>query len=130
MIEDDWELVMEDVLGEFLLRTYLETNLPRPQAVKASSGWGGDRFRLLKDDSGRRLFVAVIVWDTTIDALEFFEAYKEFTGRAQRWENHEDAEKSAAWHAPGRSLLLELKGDSTLIGIAPDEATLDLIEEN
>ena len=37
-IQEDWELVMEDVLGEFLLRTYLETSLPRPQAVKAASG--------------------------------------------------------------------------------------------
>jgi len=60
---------MEDVLGEFLLRTYLENSLPRPQAVKAASGWGGDRFRLLRDDSGRRLFVAVMVWDTTIEML-------------------------------------------------------------
>ncbi|HIB13097.1 MAG TPA: hypothetical protein EYO17_14440 [Dehalococcoidia bacterium] len=129
-IEKDWELLMEDVLGEFLLRTYLETSLPRPQAVKAASGWGGDRFRLLRDDSGRRLFVAVIVWDTTIDAREFFEAYKEFTVRAQQWESHEEDESMAAWHTPGRSVLLESKGEITLIGIAPDQETLDLIAKD
>ena len=129
-IEEDWELLMEDVLGEFLLRTYLETSLPRPQAVKAASGWGGDRFRLLRDDSGRRLFVAVIVWDTTIDAREFFEAYKEFTVRAQQWESHEEDESMAAWHTPGRSVLLESKGEITLIGIAPDQETLDLIAKD
>ena len=129
-IEEDWGLLMEDVLGEFLLRTYLETSLPRPQAVKAASGWGGDRFRLLRDDSGRRLFVAVIVWDTTIDAREFFEAYKEFTVRAQQWESHEEDESMAAWHTPGRSVLLESKGEITLIGIAPGQETLDLIAKD
>ena len=126
-LAEDWELVMEDVLGEFLLRTYLESSLPRPQAVRAASGWGGDRFRLLKDDSGRRLFVSLIVWDTTIDAGEFFEAYKDFTVRAQQWDTHEEDESSALWHAPGRSVLLNLEGENTLIGIAPDAMTLDLI---
>ena len=130
VIQEDWELVTEDVLGEFLLRTYLESSLPRPQAVKAASGWGGDRFRLLRDDSGRRLFVAVIVWDTTIDAREFFEAYKEFTGRAQRWESHEEDESMAVWHTPGRSVLLELKDEITLIGIAPGQETLALIAKD
>ncbi len=29
LIQEGWEVVMEDVFGEFLLRTYLETGLPR-----------------------------------------------------------------------------------------------------
>ena len=130
LTEASWDLVMEDVFGEFLLRTYLETSLPRPLAVRAASGWGGDRFRLLKDASGRRLLVAVIVWDTTIDAGEFFEAYKQLTGRAKQWESHEEDGGLITWHAPGRSVLLELEGDRTLIGIAPDRETLDLIAKD
>ena len=38
LIEEDWEVIMEDVFGEFLLRTYLETGLPRPQSIRAASG--------------------------------------------------------------------------------------------
>jgi hypothetical protein len=72
----------------------------------------------------------VIVWDTIIDAREFFEAYKEFTGRAQRWESHEEDGNMAVWHTPGRSVLLELKGEITLIGIAPGQDTLDLIAKD
>ena len=34
------------------------------------------------------------------------------------------------WHAPGRSVLLQMKGDRTLIGIAPDRETLDLIAKD
>jgi len=130
LIEEDWELVMEDVFGEFLLRTYLETGLPRPQSIRAASGWGGDRFRLLKDDSGRSLFVAVFLWDTSIDAGEFFEAYKDFTDREQRWESRADDGHLMTWHSPGRSVLLELDGESTLIGIAPDPESLELIAKD
>ena len=78
LIQEGWEVVMEDVFGEFLLRTYLETGLPRLQSIRAASGWGGARFRLLKDDSGGRALAAVFVWNTAIDAGEFFEAYIEF----------------------------------------------------
>lgn len=130
LIEEDWEVVMEDVLGEFLLRTYLETGLLRPQSIRAASGWGGDRFRLLKDDSGRSLFMSMIVWDTSIDAGEFFEAYRDFTDRDQQWESHGEAGTTTTWHAPGRSVLLELDDEITLIGIAPDPETLDLIAKD
>jgi len=130
LIEEDWELVMEDVFGEFLLRTYLETGLPRPQSIRAASGWGGDRFRLLKDDSGRRLLVAVFLWDTSIDAGEFFESYRDFTDVEQQWESHAEDGNLMTWHAPGRSVLLELDGESTLIGIAPDPETLALIAKD
>ena len=36
----------------------------------------------------------------------------------------------AARHTPGRSVLLESKGEITLIGIAPDQETLDLIAKD
>ena len=128
MIEEDWEVVMEDVLGEFLLRTYLETGLPRPQSIRAASGWGRDRFRLFKDDSGGRALAAVFVWDTDIDAGEFFEAYMEFTAQTNQWERREG--DMLTWHRDGRSVLLRLEGESTLIGIAPDPETLALIAKD
>ena len=130
LIEEDWELVMEDVFGEFLLRTYLETGLARPQSIRAASGWGGDRFRLLKDDSGGRALAAVFVWDTAIDAGGFFEAYIEFTAQTNQWERREGDGDILTWHRDGRSVLLRLEGESTLIGIAPDPETLALIAKD
>ena len=130
LIEEDWEVIMEDVFGEFLLRTYLETGLPRPQSIRAASGWGGDRFRLLKDDSGGRALAAVFVWDTAIDAGEFLEAYIEFTAQTSQWERREDKGDILTWHRPGRSVLLRLEGENTLIVIAPDPETLALIAKD
>ena len=130
LIQEGWEVVMEDVFGEFLLRTYLETGLPRLQSIRAASGWGGDRFRLLKDDSGGRALAAVFVWDTAIDAGEFFEAYIEFTAQTSQWERREDKGDILTWHRPGRSVLLRLEGENTLIGIAPDPETLALIAKD
>ena len=130
LIQEGWKVVMEDVFGEFLLRTYLETGLPRLQSIRAASGWGGDRFRLLKDDSGGRALAAVFVWDTAIDAGEFFEAYIEFTAQTSQWERREDKGDILTWHRPGRSVLLRLEGENTLIGIAPDPETLALIAKD
>ena len=130
LVQEGWEVVMEDVFGEFLLRTDLETGLPRLQSIRAASGWGGDRFRLLKDDSGGRALAAVFVWDTAIDAGEFFEAYIEFTAQTSQWESREDKGDILTWHRPRRSVLLRLEDDNTLIGIAPDPETLALIAKD
>jgi len=130
LIQEGWEVVMEDVFGEFLLRTYQETGLPRLQPIRAASGWGGDRFRLMKDDSGGRALAAVFVWDTALDAGEFFAVYIEYTAQTSQWERREDKGDILTWHRQVRSVLLRLEGENTLIGIAPDPETLALIAKD
>lgn len=44
----------------------------------------------------------------------------EFTQRVQQWVSHKEDEGLAAWYALVRSSLLQLKGERTLIDIAPD----------
>ena len=129
LIQEGWEVVMEDVFSEFLLRTYLETGLPRLQSIRAASGWGGDRFRLLKDDfGGRALGVSCGVRvGHGHRRREVFEAYIEFTAQTSQWERREDKGDILTWHRPGRSVLIRLEGENTLIGIAPDPKTLALI---
>ncbi len=85
---------------------------------------------MLKDESGRSLLVSVILWDTAIDAGEFFEAYRDFTDEEQQWDSHTEDGNKVTWHHSGRSVLLELDGESTLIGIAPDPETLELIAKD
>ena len=71
---EGWEEVYGDVMGEFFIRTYLETrDWPRTAAV-AAAGWGGDRFTLLKGPQGERVLAALLVWDTPEDASQFFDA--------------------------------------------------------
>ena len=67
-----WSERDSDVLGEFGLRTYLETGVAEPVAAVAAAGWGGDRYALLHGAQGERTLVLLSVWDTDEDAKEFF----------------------------------------------------------
>ena len=71
---EGWENVYSDVMGEFLLKTYLETRTTTITAADAAAGWGGDRFALLRGPEGENALVALLVWDTGQDAKEFLDA--------------------------------------------------------
>lgn len=66
-----WVQVDGHVLGEYFLRTYLETGASKQAAAVAAAGWGGGRYLLLEGPGQQRLFVALTVWDTEADAQEF-----------------------------------------------------------
>ena len=69
-----WEVVYDDVMGEFFLRTYLETRARSDLASRAAAGWGGDRFNLMAGPQGEQALVVLLAWDSERDAREFFDA--------------------------------------------------------
>ena len=71
---EGWEEVYGNVMGEFFLRTYLETRLGQGTAGPIAQGWGGDRYALLSGPAGEYALASLIVWDTAEDAVEFYEA--------------------------------------------------------
>ena len=85
---------------------------------------------MLKDDSGARALAAVFVWDTAIAASEAFDAYIEFTAQTSQRQRRENKGDILTWHRPGRSVLLGLEGENTLIGMAPDPETPALIAKD
>ena len=74
---EGWEEVYGNVMGEFFLRTYLETRLGQGVANSIAQGWGGDRYALLSGPGGEYALASLIVWDTTEDAREFYEVMVE-----------------------------------------------------
>ena len=80
-------------MGQHLLLTYLETDLPSPYAFSASAGWGGDRYALIEGPQGELALVAVIAWDTRDDAVEFLEAFHSHLERKSglEWEQLDDS---------------------------------------
>jgi len=84
------EVIQENVLGEFGLRILLEEYLTTEEAVRASEGWDGDRFRVWRRGPGREpgpwLVVLVTTWDSAEDAREFFEAYSRLVANKYRRE--------------------------------------------
>ncbi len=71
---EGWTNLDSDILGEFFLRTYLETGLDNDEeATEAGAGWGGDAYVIMKGPNDEQILVLLIVWDTKEDAQEFYE---------------------------------------------------------
>jgi hypothetical protein len=66
-------VVYENNLGEFETRVLLFEYLrDQSSAVRGASGWDGDRYMLVETPRGDGMVWAT-VWDTSIDAAEFFD---------------------------------------------------------
>jgi hypothetical protein len=122
-----WTQVSRDTLGEFLIRTYLEMEIPPDEASAAADGWGGDGYALLKDSQARRLLASRIAWDSEDHAREFFDAFLKFTeARTEgKWEILDGDETSRTLTLPGETIYLNLDAVNVLLIITPDSATLE-----
>ena len=78
------EAVHEESMGEFGTRLFLYQHTKSlPDAVGASHGWDGDRYRVIRvgEESG---VVWVSAWDTATDAAQFVDAVGQAIGRRYR----------------------------------------------
>jgi hypothetical protein len=112
MLSGGWQVEDEDTMGEFFLKTWLEEEMTPEEASTASAGWGGDRYHMFRDESGRNALGAVTVWDTEGDAAEFAEALERYV------------DGGLAAGVVGR---VEHAGSEVRLGVAPDENTLSLL---
>jgi hypothetical protein len=122
VLGEDWELIWDTRLGEFYLQSYLKTQLPISQAVRAAAGWGGDNFNIYRDADGESLaWVMRLAWDTPQDADEFAEAFTAFGGA-----RYEDAAPSdGCWSNADDALCFVDEEGQSLISFAP---TLELAQ--
>jgi hypothetical protein len=73
----DWELLDDDVLGEFQWRTVFKEQGLKAEAESAAAGWGGDRYAVFKrKDSNATLLLLRTSWDSEKEAGEFADAYR------------------------------------------------------
>jgi hypothetical protein len=71
------ERVYENDMGEFGIRVFIfEHGKDQNAALRAASGWDGDRFVLVRTPAGYGI-AWVTVWDSAIDAAEFSGALAE-----------------------------------------------------
>ena len=71
ILDEDWTVLLQDTLGEFVIGLYLEALLPEETAWQAADGWDGDTFIVWEHEEGNRLFVWRTIWDSTTEAAEF-----------------------------------------------------------
>jgi len=125
----DWRLVDQDVLGEFGLQLYLGVQLSQADTEAAAEGWGGDRYAVYwrEDESGFVLALR-LVWDTPVDAVEFFTSYVEFAeARFGAGPARTEGEHRLWWSGQDVMLLAQNEQDETLVLIAPDQAMLEVV---
>lgn len=78
-LDPAWETIWDTTFGEFYLREYLRTQVPRRQAVTVAAGWGGDHYQIYHNTETDQLaWLMHIEWDSAKDADEFTDAYVDF----------------------------------------------------
>lgn len=122
-----WQLVDENVLGEFYLRVYLEERLSDLRAEEAAAGWGGDRYAVYwNEGAGQDLLVLALAWDSEAEAQEFVAAYREYATARYGGGPTREAPGQALWI--GQDVLwLEWRGAQTLILRGPSEAVVSRV---
>ncbi|HNV76515.1 MAG: hypothetical protein IT358_04770 [Gemmatimonadaceae bacterium] len=99
------KVVYENDLGEFETRLFLYEHLKdRDAAYRGAAGWDGDRYVLFDTPKGEGL-AWVTVWDTSVDAAEFFDLID--TSILKRFGNVKPAEASQmtrVYSARGRTI--------------------------
>ena len=73
-----WENRIENVFGEAVLMTILKEHISEQTALDAAAGWGGDRYRY-SEKGEEYLLVVNTLWDTEMDAGEFYDAYYDYS---------------------------------------------------
>ncbi len=71
---EGWDVIDEDVFGEFFLKAWLEAIGARSSdAAEAAAGWGGDAMTLAVNNEGEHALVGMIAWDNpSVDAEQFY----------------------------------------------------------
>jgi hypothetical protein len=67
--------IIEETLGQFLIRVLLSRTLSKEEAAQAAAGWAGDN--LFAFQQGEELVLGwVTAWDNQEEALEFYRSYR------------------------------------------------------
>ena len=123
---EGWDSLWEGTLGEFFLFAYLETWTEPQDAVTAAEGWGGDSYVLLRGPEGDNLVAWILEWDTSEDAVEFFDIVRDAAEvrTDARWAP--DGEDDSSWlmDLGDQSLFAGIDGSRTVLIFAPDQDAL------
>lgn len=112
-----WKGVTSTPLGEIGVRGLLMAGISEKDAVRAASGWGGDRAYLFEKSGAAPLFVWKTLWDKPSDAEEFFNAYNSLRSRRSTKVSATTSGDVAqtSWRENGRITIVRRAGDGVII---------------
>lgn len=104
-LPDQWTLVRDDIMGEFMLRQHMSVYLPEDTVDTAATGWGGDAIEVYYNPgTDERAWLLRIALDTPEDFDEFLTAYEELLGVRTSAEPIETADGSRCWTGNGETV--------------------------
>jgi hypothetical protein len=119
-----WEAFERNVLGESLLRSWLQAlGGSRDEAIRAGNGWGGDAYVIVRSAHGADALLARIAWDDPArDAEEFVAAAEAALDASPDFSR---AGADLVWRGPAGWLGLAREPDgSVALIVAPAEQQL------
>ncbi len=123
-----WRQVDSGVIGEWYTSLVLEQHIAENTAATAAAGWGGDHYTVSYDQAANQTVVVwQTVWDSTSDAEEFVDAFKEY-GDARFGGTATVGDGSLCWKNTSVATCLYFSPQSTLWLYAPDSATLEKLK--
>lgn len=123
-----WRQVDSGVMGEWYTSLVLEQHITENTATTAAAGWGGDHYTVSYDQAANQTAVVwQSVWDSTSDAEEFVDAFKEY-GDARFGGTATVGDGSLCWKNTSTATCLYFSPQSTLWIFAPDEAILEKLK--
>jgi hypothetical protein len=124
---NDWQLVFEDPIGEFMLRVYLQDQLGTEEATRAVEGWGGDLGVVYyRKDTYGLVMVLRSLWDTFAEAEEFLDAYLNYAARRYGHPASETVGEFSCWY--GEDVLCVTGGNGeAIVVLGPDRPTVEQV---
>ena len=119
---EGWEPVWDSTLGELYVLAYLEIWTGFEDAARAAQGWGGDSFLLMRGPGVGHLLVWLLEWDTSEDAVEFFDVFRDSmeTRTEDRWAPTGEDDSGWVLDLADQSLFAGIYDTSTVLIFAPD----------
>lgn len=103
--------IIDETLGEFVIRILLGQTLSKDKAARAATGWAGDSLFAFRE--GREIILAwMTAWDDREDALEFYSSYRDAIEKRREISLEPTAGGSDTLVAPeqsGHRLLLQIR---------------------
>jgi hypothetical protein len=124
---EGWELLVEDTLGEMVIRAYLQTGFYATNPIRAAAGWGGDRVSLYTGPGDETVLLLSALWDTEQDAREFFDAFVQLTTARTGGEWESLGGDARLMTLPDELITVSLRNATTVVIMAPDLPTLDKV---
>jgi hypothetical protein len=124
-----WELITQDVFGEFYLREFLAQRLNEAEVDAAATGWGGDRYAVYwHAEQDSVVMVLRHTWDTLQDSNQFAGAFSNYATSKYGSQQASQAGGGICWQTV-EMICFYQNGSDTLIVRAPADLVVAIAAE-